>query len=189
MPNKSGLLSREEWDTLFTRVEAEVKANPDHPLMVGKPEGNPVQIRAPWDPRAEEWVRGVQATGASRWEAGIQRPRANFKTAALANNDGWKAGVQAAVAGDKFARGMSAVNEDEAIQTALAVGGGGYASGAALRQGKFQSRVDAIKPRMAAVTEATRRMPARTLQERVARMVNQVQGAAAAGGGGTPTGR
>src|SRR6266540_3160470 len=92
---KSGLLSPEEWQHLFARVEEEVAKNPQHPLMVGKPEGNPVQIRPPWDPRAEEWVRGVQATGSARWEAGIQRPRANFKTAALANNDGWKAGVQA----------------------------------------------------------------------------------------------
>lgn len=178
-----GLLSPEEWQGLFAAAEAAVKANPQHPLMVGKPEGNPVQIRPPWRPSSARWVQGVQSVGAQRWEEGIQNPRADFKAAALANNEGWKAGVQAAVAADRFRRGVEGVNVDESIATAVKIGGGGYAAGAAAREAKFQRKVDMIAPRMAAVVEATRRLPARTDAEREARMLNQVRGAREAGRG------
>lgn len=186
-PTPGGILSEGQWAKLFNAVEAEVAKDPSHPLLVGHPEGNPIQIRPPWRPNAERWAQGVSAVGAQRWEQGIQNPRADFKAAALANNDGWKAGVTAAVQGDRFAKGLQGVNVDEAIATAVQIGGAGYAAGAMARQAKFQRKVDAIAPRMAAVTEATRRMPARTDAEREARMLNQVRGAREAAKG--PTGR
>jgi len=186
-PTPGGILSPEQWAGLFDAVEREVANDPNHPLMVGHPEGNPIQIRPPWRPQASRWVEGVSGPGASRWVEGIQNPRADFKAAALANNEGWKAGVTAAVQGDRFAKGVQTVNVDEAIATAVAIGGGGYAAGAAARQAKFQRKVDAIAPRMASVVEATRRMPARTDAEREARMLNQVRGAREAAKG--PTGR
>lgn len=186
-PTPGGILTNEQWAGLFEAVEREVAADPAHPLLVGHPEGNPVQIRPPWRPQADRWVQGVQSVGAQRWEQGIQNPRADFKAAALANNDGWKAGVNAAVAGDRYAKGVQTVNVDEAIATAVAIGGAGYSAGAAARSAKFQRKVDAIAPRMAAVVEATRRMPARTDQEREARMLNQVRGAREAAKG--PAGR
>lgn len=186
-PTPGGILSSEQWAGLFDAVEREVANDPSHPLLVGHPEGNPIQIRAPWRPSAERWQQGVSTVGAQRWEQGIQNPRADFKAAALANNDGWKAGVTAAVQGDRFAKGIQNVNVDEAIATAMVIGGAGYAAGANARAAKFQRKVDAIAPRMAAVTEATRRMPARTDVEREARMLNQVRGAREAAKG--PTGR
>ncbi|MGH7752738.1 MAG: hypothetical protein ACREN5_07975 [Gemmatimonadales bacterium] len=186
-PTPGGILSAEQWAGLFNAVEAEVAKDPLHPLLVGHPEGNPIQIRPPWRPSAERWAQGVSTVGAQRWEQGIQNPRADFKAAALANNDGWKAGVTAAVQGDRFAKGLQGVSVDEAIATAMQIGGAGYAAGAQARATKFQRKVDAIAPRMAAVTEATRRMPARTDAEREARMLNQVRGAREAAKG--PAGR
>ncbi|MGH7321148.1 MAG: hypothetical protein ACRELA_16185 [Candidatus Rokuibacteriota bacterium] len=187
--DKHGILSNDEWARLFAGAEAAVKADPNHPLMVGHPEGNPIQIRPPWRPSKERWQQGVTTVGGQRWVEGVRNPRASFKDAALANNAGWKAGVNQAVQQDRFAKGMQKVDVDEAISIAEQIGPQGYAAGAAARADKFQRRVDEIAPRMAAVTEATRRMPATTLPERIARMVNQVQGSAAAGGGASPGGR
>ncbi|MGH2669586.1 MAG: hypothetical protein ACRDH5_10835 [bacterium] len=184
-PASSTFLTPDQWRAVFGEVEAAVKKNPQHPLMVGHPEGNPITIRPPWRPDAERWAEGVQATGAARWERGIQNPRADFKAAALANNDGWKSGVTAAVAGDRFRRGMETVNVDEAIATATERGGANYAAGATARRAKFQRKVDAIAPRMAAVTQKVRGMPARNDAEREARMLEQVRGAREAGRGTT----
>lgn len=178
-----GLLSDDQWAKLFVAVESAVKEDPNHPLMVGRVDGNPVQIRPPWRPSADRWIEGVNNVGAQRWVAGIQNPRADFKSAALANNEGWKAGVTQAVQEDRFAKGMNTVNVDEAINTAVAVGASGYAAGAAARTAKFQRNVDAIAPRMAAVVEATRRMPAKTDAEREARALSMIRGARAAARG------
>lgn len=179
----TGLLTNAEWAHLFSAVEKAVADDPNHPLMVGRVDGNPVSIRPPWRPNADTWLQGVTGNGASRWEKGIQNPRADFKAAALANNDGWKAGVQKAVTEDRFAKGMADVSVDEAIATAVAIGGSGYAAGATARKAKFQRKVDAIAPRMAAVVEQTRRMPAKTDADREARALNMIRGARAAGQG------
>src|SRR5439155_587651 len=108
-------------------------------------------------------------------------PRADFRSAALANNDGWKAGVQDAVKNDAFAKGMAKVDVDAAIETAVAIGADGYAAGAAARANKFEKNTAAIAAKMSAVTEAVRKMPAKSDSDREARMLAQVRGSRAVG--------
>ncbi len=186
MPGPDRHLSSEEWGELFAFVEIAVKKDPDHPLLKGKIHGNPVQTRAPWDPNPDRWEQGVTTTGGQRWAEGIQRPRQDFKSAALASNDAWKAGVNAAVQGDKFAKAMAGVDVDYALQIAAAVGPQGYTAGAVARKTKFARNTEAIKARMGAVVQRVRGMPNATLQQRIARVVETIQGFAAAAG---PAGR
>src|SRR5712691_4580176 len=173
-------LTPEEWAALFVHVDMEVKKNPDHPLLKGNVFGNPVQTRAPWDPNPDRWEQGVTATGGTRWIEGIQRPRQDFKAAAIASNDAWKAGVAAAVQGDKFVKGMQAVDVDYALKIAATIGPQGYTAGALARKTKFATKTEAIKARMGAVVQRVRGMPNATLAQRVQRVVETINGFAAA---------
>lgn len=134
-------------------------------------------LRPAWKPDKDKWLKGVEAVGVDRYREGVQNPRANFKDAALANKEGWKKGVQEAITNGTYEKGLAKVNVDEAIQTAATLGADSLAAGARARQDKFQRNVDAIAGKMSAVTEAVRKMPATTAQEREARMIAQVRGA------------
>ncbi len=174
-------LTEAEWASLFAVVNDEVAKDPQHPLLVGRPEGNPIQTRAPWAPNPDTWLQGVQATGGTRWEHGIQNPRRDFKSAALASNDAWKNGVTAAVAADRYAKGINGVNVDQAIATALKIGGQGYTSGAAARKDKFAAKVGALQAAMGAVVQRVRGMPNSTLDQRIGRVTEIIRGFHAAG--------
>src|SRR3989442_4741193 len=81
--------------------------NPEHPDLIGHPEGNPVQIRPAFpdaDTFTKRLVQGVQAN-AGRYAEGVRNPRANFLDRAKASNGAWRAGVQAAGAPDRVLRG------------------------------------------------------------------------------------
>ncbi len=179
----AGHLTAAEWDQLFTVVDAAVAADPEHYLLKGKPFGNPIQTRAPWDPNPDRWEQGVTSVGGQRWVEGIERPRQDFKSAALASNDAWKAGVNAAVQGDKFAKGMQGVDVDYAIAIAKQIGPQGYTAGAVARKTKYRAKTEAIKARMGAVVQRVRGMPNATLAQRVQRVVETINGFAAAAGG------
>ena len=167
----------------ITGLLREFTANPNHPALMGKPEGNPVQIR-PAFPSASEmtarWTAGIDAAG-DNYVRGVQAPRANFKTAALANKDAWKAGINKAVAEDAFAKGMQNVNEDEAIAIAVAVGSQGWANGAKARTGKHTRIMGKVAPLMAAAVETVRRKPAVTDADREARAVEMIRAGRAVG--------
>ena len=158
-------------------------ANPQHPDLVGHPEGNPVQIRPAFPDAATftaRLVQGVQAN-AGRYAEGVQAPRKNFKAAALAANAAWKAGVTAAVAGDRFAAGMGGVNEDEAIQTAVTVGAQTYVQGVTGRQAKITRIMGDVAPKMAAAVATVRALPANSDADREARAIGMIRAARAVG--------
>ncbi len=159
------------------------KTNPNHPLLIGKPDGNPVQLRPPMPLPADmtaRWQQGISANK-QRWLEGVQRPRANFRTEAIRNNAGWKAGVTAAVQADSFAKGMAAVAEDEAIATAVAVGADGFERGALARGPKHTRKMERLVPAMASAINQVRQLPAATEGDREARAVAMIRGARAAG--------
>ncbi len=171
---------------LLRGIAADMRAmrdNPQHPLLVGKPDGNPVQIRppmpAPTDMTAR-WQQGV-TNNAQRWVEGVQRPRANFKVEAIRNNAGWKTGVTAAVQADSFVKAMGQVQEDEAIATAVAVGADGFVRGANARAAKHTRKMERLVPAMASAITQVRGMPSATEGDREARAVAMIRGARAAG--------
>ena len=157
--------------------------NPNHPALVGKPEGNPVQIR-PAFPDANTFtdrlLQGVQAN-AGRYAEGVRAPRAHFLDRAKAANPGWKAGVQAAVAGDRYLAGLNKVNPDEAIETAATLGAQAYVPGVTGRQAKIRRVMTEVAPAMAAAVQTVRNMPANSDAEREAKAVAMIRAARAVG--------
>ncbi len=161
----------------------EYNENPNHGDLIGRPDGNPVQIRPAFPDAAtftKRLVEGVQGAG-QRYAEGVRAPRANFLERAKASNAAWKNGVQAAVAGDRFAAGLNKVNADEAIETAATLGAQSYAAGVTGRQSKIQRIMTEVAPMMAAAVSAARALPADNDAQREARAIAMIRGARAVG--------
>lgn len=158
-------------------------ANPNHPDLIGRPDGNPVQIR-PAFPDAATFTKRLTdgvAANAARYAEGVRAPRANFLERAKASNQAWKNGVQAAVAGDRFVAGLNKVNPDEAIETAATLGAATYVQGVQGRTAKIQRIMTEVAPMMAAAVAQVRSLPANTDADREARAVGMIRAARAVG--------
>ena len=162
---------------------ADYAANPQHPDLIGKPEGNPVQIRPAFpDPQTftKRLIEGASAA-TQRYAEGVRAPRAHFLDRAKASNAGWKNGVQAAVAGDRYLAGLNKVNPDEAIETAATLGAQSYVAGITGRQAKITRVMTEVAPQMAAAVSLVRNLPSNTDAEREARAVAMIRAARAVG--------
>lgn len=182
-PTTAGPRSEAELMADMNGLLREFNSNPNHPALIGKPDGNPVQIRPAFPEPAQltnDWINGI-ANNKEKYVRGVQAPRANFKAAALAQKGAWKEGVTKAIADDAFAKGMSQVNEDEAIATAVAIGGDGLERGARARTAKHTRKMEKWRPLAAAAIETVRRMPAVTDADREKRSI-EMQRAFKAGG-------
>jgi hypothetical protein len=157
--------------------------NPNHPDLIGKPEGNPVQIR-PAFPDAQTFTKRLieGASGAAqRYAEGVRAPRAHFVDRAKAANQAWKNGVTAAVSGDRFLAGLNKVNADEAIETAATLGAQSYVPGITGRANKIQRIMNEVAPAMAAAVSTVRNLPANTDADREGRAVAMIRAARAVG--------
>lgn len=162
---------------------AEHAANPQHPDLIGKPEGNPVQIRPAFPDAATftaSLLRGVTAN-AAKYAEGVRRPRANFKERARASAPAWTNGVQAAIQRNAYAAGVDKINEDEAIETAATLGAQSYVPGVVQRERKIARIMAEVAPELAAAVGVVRAMPANTDAERENRAVAMIRGARAVG--------
>ncbi len=171
---------------LAEQIAARMRAyndNPNHPDLVGHPEGNPVQIR-PAFPDATTFtkrlIEGV-STKATHYAEGVRAPRANFLDRAKASGPAWTAGVQAAVAGNRYIAGLNKVNADEAIETAATHGAAVYVSGVRDREAKIQRIMSEVAPAMAAAVATVRNLPKNSDADREARAVGMIRAARAVG--------
>jgi len=165
--------SIEELSRAIAARLAEYERNPEHPDLRGHPEGNPVQIR-PAFPSAEAWAErhasGVQ-NNATRYAEGVAAPRANFKELALKRKAAWANAVNEAVAGDRYAKGMAAVDAELAIELAKTVGQESFVRGVTARRAKIEAKMKSVAPAMAAAIATVRAMPADTVAQREARSI------------------
>ncbi len=161
----------------------EYNENPQHGDLIGRPDGNPVQIRPAFPDAAtftDRLVAGVQGAG-DAYARGVRAPRANFLDRAKAANQAWKNGVTAAVTGDRFAAGLNKVNADEAIETAATLGAQSYAAGVTGRKAKIQRIMTEGAPMMAAAVASARALPADNDAQREARAIAMIRAARAVG--------
>src|SRR5260370_19404126 len=129
---------------------ADYSSNPNHPDLVGHPEGNPVQIRPAFPDAAtftKRLVEGV-STKASHYAEGVRAPRANFLDRAKASGPAWTAGVQAAVAGNRYIAGLNKRNADEAIETAASHRAAVYVSADQEHAADTSGKLAQIDPRV-----------------------------------------
>lgn len=97
---------------------------------------------------AAKWAR-VTPQRTADYEAGVQQPRKDWATATGAANQAWKDGVQAAVAGDRFAKGVRTAGTSKWQEGAISKGvvrwGPGVQAGEAAYATGFQPFRDAIE--------------------------------------------
>jgi len=185
MPPDAGVVAP-SLATLAEQIAAKMRAyhdNPEHPDLIGKPEGNPVQIRPAFPDAAtftKRLTEGV-ATKAAHYAEGVRAPRANFLERAKASTQAWANGVQAAVAGNRYAAGLNKVNADEAIETAATLGAQTYVQGVQGRQAKIQRIMSEVAPAMAAAVATVRALPKVTDADREARAIGMIRAARAVG--------
>lgn len=123
---------------------------------------------------SRRWKEGVQQAG-EKWVEGVQNPRADFKTEAVKANATYKAAVTKAVAEDKWVKGINAIDPNEAIATAVAVGASGYTAGALARGAKHERIMGKVAPLMATAVQTVRNMPAVTDADRENRAVAMIR--------------
>lgn len=134
--------------------------------------GNPITVQIV--PSAEEMASDLitnAANAGGKWERKIQRPRRSFKTAGIAAAGKHTSNTRRALDEGRYAKGMSKVNEDEAIATALAVGGSGFAAGIERRGAKIRRVFSELQPQFVALARTIEAMPQDTDAQREARLL------------------
>jgi hypothetical protein len=126
----------------------------------------------------ESVKRMIEGAGnaAGRWEQGIQNPRKDFKTAAIAAKDKYVKRTQEALADDRWAKGMGQVDSSAAIATALARGGGSISEGMRARQPKILRRVTKYFGLLAPHIDAMDRLPTTSAADADNKMLANVRG-------------
>jgi hypothetical protein len=135
----------------------------------------PVRKLISADEAVNRMISGA-ANSADRWVDGIQNPRRSFKEAALANASKYKARLQASLANDSWAKGMGAVNEAEAIATAVARGGGSVSAGMEARRSKITRRVTKLFGLLGPHMDKVNAMKTDTIEDAANKMVANMKG-------------
>jgi hypothetical protein len=123
---------------------------------------------------SRKWSRVSSASGPS-YEEGVTNPVRDFMAGALAANDAWKAGTNAAVAGDRFATGVRRASTAKWQRNAIAKGPARFAQGVQIAQPDYEAGFAPYREAISAVQlppRGARRSP-QNLQ-RVATMVQAI---------------
>jgi hypothetical protein len=126
---------------------------------------------------AQSWVQGMQQATA-KITAGVQATTQSPTAAAAAAVNFWQQQVSSPKAANNFVKGLNKVSLQDWQQAMLNKGVNRVGSGAAAAQSKFQTFMSAFLPFIQNVAAQVRAMPKTTLEDRIARMVAQVRGAA-----------
>ncbi len=124
---------------------------------------------------AAKWAqRASAATG--DYQQGIANVTGSPGAKAAAKADKWLASVQQAK--DKFKSRVGAVSEAEWKQAAIEKGAPRFATGVQASEPKMASFAAEFFPHLDSVTNRVKAMPDTTLEQRLARMVEQARGTA-----------
>jgi len=87
---------------------------------------------------SRKWARVAAQSGPS-YEEGVTNPTGDYQAGSLAANDAWKAGTQAAVAGDRFAAGVRRAGNSKWQKGAMQKGPARFAQGVAIAQPDYEA--------------------------------------------------
>lgn len=87
---------------------------------------------------ARKWARVAGASGAS-YEEGVTNPLRDYAAGALGADAAWKAGVQAAVSGDRFSAGVRRAGNQKWQRNAVAKGPARFSQGVAIAQPDYEA--------------------------------------------------
>jgi len=87
---------------------------------------------------ASKWARVAAGAGPS-YEEGVTNPLNDYQAGAIAANDAWKAGTQAAVSGDRFAAGVRRTGTAKWQRNAKAKGPARFSQGVALAEPDYNA--------------------------------------------------
>jgi hypothetical protein len=134
--------------------------------------GNPVTIGprvltgADW---AKKQIARAQAAGAD-WLAGVKAPSREPLAAAAEANARWKNSVQAALAEDRFLKGVKSADEASMYATIEAGGAAVFTEGIRRREAKITRKVAALRELVLAAVTALDKMDTSTDAARKAKM-------------------
>jgi uncharacterized protein (DUF2164 family) len=109
------------------------------------------------------------ANAGERWKRGVLNPRRSAKVEAKKKAKKWASGVQAAITGNLYEKGIDAIDESAIDVTVEALGAAVYTAGVAARHAKVEKRLPDALAKTKTVTEKVRDMPDTTPSERDAR--------------------
>lgn len=132
------------------------------------PNLSPAEIATKWKNRT--------AAASTDYQKGVQAVTVNPAQQAAAAADKWLANIQEAAANDRFRQGLSKVTLQSWQQAAATKGAQRIQAGVAGATDRMTAFLTGFLPAQAAVTQQTKAMPSTTLADRIARMVQQVQG-------------
>lgn len=87
---------------------------------------------------ARKWAR-VSAQSGPSYEEGVANPTSDYAAGAIAANDAWKAGTQAAIAGDRFASGVRRTGTAKWQKNAMSKGPLRFAQGVQVAQPDYEA--------------------------------------------------
>lgn len=87
---------------------------------------------------AAKWTR-VTPQRQDDYKSGVQSPKKDWQASTLAAKDAYKAGIQAAITQDRFAKGVNKSSTDEWKRKAIAKGVTRFAEGVSLSSADYQS--------------------------------------------------
>lgn len=128
----------------------------------------------PTDVISKKWAT-VTPGRAQQYEEGVRNPTRDYATGAAAANDAWKAGVNAAVAGDRFRAGVARSGTAKWQDRAVKLGTQRYGPGVQVAEPDYAAGFAPYREAIAAV-QLPPRGPRRSPQnlQRVAAVVNAV---------------
>ncbi len=85
----------------------------------------------------EKWTR-VTPMRSEDFRLGVESPRRDWATQAIAGKENWKQGITAAAANDQFAKGVTAAGSGKWKEKALTKGPGRFAEGVMTAGGDFE---------------------------------------------------
>jgi hypothetical protein len=129
------------------------------------PKMSPQEAAAKWASKA--------AAAQGDYQAGIERTQVDPLQAAAAAADKWQQNVAAAK--DRFRAGVTRVTKQDWQRAAIEKGAPRYGTGVQAAQGKFSEFASEFFPYLDQVTARTKAMPSVTLEQRLARMVEQAR--------------